>query len=195
MRDGRTSATRRPTIASDRRQCDRSCGPLCSRNGSVPSSIAEGDSRLETACPLVTLDNRADVLTFVLICALITLLDGSFGGLGMANHGIHEPDGSSVVVDAIREPAASSDFVLPLLHALARHVTSTEIATEGMLTFGTGAGIFSQLLPRSPLPDRPRQPTVGGASPKTAEHAPPQWHAIPARPARVARRYPSRPTQ
>lgn len=68
----------------------------------------------------------------------------------MADHGIHEPDGSSLVVDAVPEPAASSDFVLPLLHRLARHVAGTEIATEGMLTFGASAGILGQLFPRHP---------------------------------------------
>jgi hypothetical protein len=90
------------------------------------------------------------MFVFLFSNARLLSVDDSFGGLRVTDHGIHEPDGATVIVDAVPEPAASSDFVLPLLHPLARHLAGTEIATEGMLTFGTGAGIFGQLFPRHP---------------------------------------------
>ena len=69
---------------------------------------------------------------------------------GVADHGVHEPHGPAVVVDAVPKPSTSGDLVLPLLHRSTRDLASSQVTSQRVLALRTRPGIVGQFLPSDP---------------------------------------------
>ena len=63
-----------------------------------------------------------------------------FGGFGVAGRSVGHPHGAGGVLDAVPDPPAGGDFVLPLLEVGPVDVADTERAFERVLTVVSLAG-------------------------------------------------------
>ncbi len=79
---------------------------------------------------------------------LVTAAGHSLGCLGVARRRLHQPHRALGVVDAIPEPTAAGDLVLPLLHLLPVDRAAAEAAPQRMLSIGALARVGGELLPR-----------------------------------------------
>ena len=92
-----------------------------------------------------------------------------FGGFGVAGRSVGHPHGAGGVLDAVPDPPAGGDFVLPLLEVGPVDVAGTERAFELVLTVVSLAGfagaveqICSQPVTASLVAYRNSQPPTDG---------------------------------